>query len=1153
MFILRPDRLLRTALFVLASGLFSGILLGQSDNASVTGIVRDSSGAVIPNAQITLTNEATNNDRRTQTNDSGYYTFTAVPPGFYTVSAELQGFKKFTRTKNKVDANLAASIDLTLELGDMTQSVEVVASTARIQTDTATLGRVVDREQFQAMPVTGRNPMSLALLKPGVTGGSVTGGGFGLQNLANINGTRAADSTVTTDGAVGLRTRGGDGTAIGAVDMDSVQEIQIMTSAFPAEYGRSIGGQVRIVTRSGGTDFHGTGYEYFRNSALNANSWDRNRNPSSAISSSPSPFRYNQFGFNVSGPVYIPKKWNTDKSKLFFLFGQEYVRQRNTATTSQTVATEAMRRGDFSELLSESNTFYKGSRILTDPTTGNPFPGNIIPTNRLSPNGVAIMKTSPLPTPGYRDGTANYYAAGAAPTNQRKDTYSIDFNATQNHSFRFRHSNYTYWDYSPFDGTGQTPRIFDRPNKTFSLNYIWTVKPTMINEMLVTASVDRVFINIDTSTGVQDRTKYGINYPYIFPDRKEIYNKIPTASISNFTGINGGPYPAKSAGPIYMFSDNFTVLHSNHTFKFGFLFERAGQNDFDQINVTGVPGGSNNQNGRFEFTDTRAGGSGLAIGNVALGLFDRYAELGARPYTPYRSHMYEWFAQDSWKLTSKLRVEYGVRHSIIQPYYSLWRNMAVFDPASYNPANAVVQDRATGAILSGNYLNGMIIPGDGWPDSAKGRVPIADSGEYNSLFKGSKEYSKIQLGNFQPRLGIAYALNDKTALRAGGGRFFTRTGVSDSVFLGANPPFQPNASVANGSVDNPGAAAANARLPLFVTTQDPIFQMPSAWSWNTTIERELPFATTVEVAYVGRRGLHLQRERNINQLQTGALVPYAADIAANRLNENVLRPYKGYATIRVTNNEASSTYNALQLSVNRRFSKGLSYGMAYTLGKSTDNGSGSRTILPDAYNDTYFWGPSDFDVRHMLVVNFIWDIPVFKNQQTLSGKVLGGWQISSVNQFQTGTPFSVQTGDDFAKVGGGSGSQLWNISGDPNLSHQFSNRTAAGDYVGDNNYWFATSANGTPIFTQPTTGTFTTQYNRNRIYNPGSQSWNIALFKGFRFSEEHNIVQFRAEVYNFVNHPNWSGADSNPTSSTFGKVTNKSSNRTMQLSLRYTF
>jgi hypothetical protein len=511
--------------------------------------------------------------------------------------------------------------------------------------------------------------------------------------------------------------------------------------------------------------------------------------------------------------------------------------------------------------------------------------------------------------------------------------------------------------------------------------------------------------------------------------------------------------------------------------------------------------------------------------------------------------MYEAFVQDSWKATQKLRLEMGVRWSRIQPYYSLWRNMLVFDEASYNPANAARLDPRTGFSLPGTTLqqqyNGMIIPGDGWPDAAIGRVPIASTGQYDFLFKGSKEYSQIH-NIWQPRLGIAYQINDKTVVRTGVGRFSTRLGVSDSVFLGGNPPLQPTISTSNGSIaDLSNPANRVAGFPLTVTTQDPIFKNPEAWTWNATFQRELGGATTIEVGYVGRKGLHQQRERNINQLTPGT-------IQANPgVHVDSLRPYKGYGVIRSTNNDSTSFYNGLQLSMTRRFSQGLTYGVAYTYSKLYDDGSAQRDVIPDAYDASELWGPSGSDRRHVAVFNVIYELPFLREQTTLTGKLLGGWQISMVGQLSTGTPFSVATGDDFAGVGTGSGSQFWKVNGDPHWDNpQFSQGAA------DNNFYFRPytdmNARTGPIFTRPAAGTFVKERVRNMLYHPGFQNWNAALFKTFGITETHRL-QFRAESFNFLNHPNWSNADTNPNSSTFGKVTGKSSERQLQLSLRYSF
>jgi hypothetical protein len=475
--------------------------------------------------------------------------------------------------------------------------------------------------------------------------------------------------------------------------------------------------------------------------------------------------------------------------------------------------------------------------------------------------------------------------------------------------------------------------------------------------------------------------------------------------------------------------------------------------------------------------------------------------------------------------------------------------MVVFDPRVYDPSKAAVLDPATGFITSGNLqslYNGLVIPGDGFPDAGKGpgRVAVASTGQFDFLFRGvGKSYSEVHKGDFQPRVGIAYALNDKNVFRAGAGRYMTRLGVSDSVFLGGNPPFQPMSSIANGSVDNPGGGT-NRAFTQNITTQDPIFRNPETWTWNATFERELGYNTTLEVGYVGKRGLHGQRERNLNQLQPGTLQ------ANPGVNADYLRPYKGFNTIRVTNNESNSRYNGLQVALNRRFTQGLSFGLAYTLSKSSDSGSQQRDIIPNAFDASTLYGPSDFDRRHALVINFVYQLPFFKDGKSLAGKVLGGWTVSGVSQFQTGTPFSIATGDDFAGVGPGSGAQFWIINGNPILDSgdkKFAANTS------DPSYWFAVkNSDGTAIFTKPTAGTFSTQHFRNYIYGPGFQNHNIGLLKDFHISERH-AIQFRAEAFNWLNHPNWSGPDTNPTSGTFGKITSKNSERNLQFALRYSF
>ncbi|MCI0665231.1 MAG: carboxypeptidase-like regulatory domain-containing protein [Acidobacteria bacterium] len=1131
----------------------------QSDNAVISGFVKDATGAVVTSAKVTITSETRAFERTAMTNSEGYYVISSLPPGFYTLTVEAQGFKSYKETARKLDPNLTTSLDVTMQAGQLTETVTVVASTAQVQTETATVGRLVETKQVEYLQLNGRNPLFLSQIRPGVQGGALGGNSFGLTTGGlNINGARTQDYLLTFDGAVGVRTRS-NGTAIGVPDVEATQEVQILSANYNAEYGRASGGQIRIVTRSGGKDFHGVFYEYLRNAAFNANQWGRNRNTPAGQSCDdpafekashcrPNPFRYNQPGYSLSGPVLIPgSNFNRDRTKLFWLWGQEWVRRRQADNTTIRVPTLRMRQGDFSELNPASPNFesrLRVSRVI-----------NIAPAD-LSPNGLAILRAFPEPIPGFFTAAGqNFFQERPTTTDQRKDTISIDYYPSERHQIKYRLSFYNFIDRSAFRaGTDRAPQIIDRPNQTTSINWTWTLSPSWISETLVAGSRDQVYIYVDTEGDRYKRSNYGINYTYLFQE-KEIFDKIPTVDgIDQFATLDGGPYPAQSTGPIYQFSNNWTNIRGNHTIKFGGYFERSGQNDFDQINVAGTPGGTNNQNGRFVFSNTTPGGTGVAIGNVALGLFETYAEIGQRSFTPYRGHMFEWFFQDSWKATPKLRFEVGLRHSIIQPYYSLWRNMVVFDTATYNPSIAAVQEGATGFIVAGSTLqsryNGLVIPGSDWPAAAKGagRVGIATTGQFDFLFRDiPKEYSKIHKNNFQPRLGIAYGIGEKNVIRAGIGRFLTRLGVSDSVFLGGNPPLQPTVSISRGDVDAPGGTPGNL-FPLAITTQDQIFKNPESWTWNAMFEREIGFDTLLEAGYVGRRGLHAQRERNLNQLPVGTCPNGSCPLipgTTTRFNPDALRPFKGYSILRVTNNDANSMYHGLQIGANRRFTKGFLFGAAYTYSKSMDDGSAQRDVVPNAFDVSNLWGPSTYDRRHVLVLNAVYQLPFFRSKSTLAGKLLGGWTISAISQWQSGQPATITAGsDDIAGVGPGSGSQYYLINGDPVLSG--SERKFAVNAT-DPNFWFNTTA-----FSRPTAGVISTQRARGVFYQPGFQNHNMAVVKDFSITEGHRI-QFRAEAFNWLNHPNLNNAETNPTNANFGKITAKGGNRELQFALRYQF
>ncbi len=1156
--------------------------LAQSDVGTITGFVRDQSGAVVPGAQVSIVNESTGEKHTVTSDASGHYTVTNLPPAVYTMTAEAKGFKNFTSTHNKLNASTTLALDAALSIGAATETVEVTATASVLQTESGSVQNEVTGRQIADQELNGRNPIYMGSLLPGLRSSSTlgdfnfaVGGGVPFQ----INGARTQDTLVTFDGAPAVRTRG-SGAIIGVASVDATEEMQVLTADYQAEYGGAAGGQVRLVTKSGTKDFHGSLYEYLRNSAMNANTWTRNQSPTTRFAS---PFRYNNFGFTAGGPVWIPGFHATDplRNKLFWFVNEDWIRYRFTDTQTQAVPTTRMRTGDFSELLS-ANPWYSGVHQIYEPSTcpstsgGAPgcvaYPGNII-TSGLSPNGMAIMNAYPAPTPGYLSGNQNWIAQAAHPINQRKEVINVDLVLNDRNHFEYRRQDATYFEYQPFDqGSGLTGKYFNRPNQTNVVGWTWTITPSLINELRATVSIDRVYIPVNESLLGFNRQKLGINYPYLFPAGKLEPNKIPTVTVPNFYGLAGGPYPSHSQGPIYTLSDSITKVWGNHTVKGGVYINYQGENDFDQINVSTVPGGANNQNGSFVFTDNRnglGGTTGIGIANLALGLADSYTEIGPKAYTVWTGQQYEGFLQDSWKVNPRFHIDYGLRFTSITPYKPSWGNAVYFDPASYNINNAPQVNPTTGFVIlgTGNPYEGMVIPGfSQFPSSAAAHGVIGagsnsnacDGGSCNGLFAPSLNKGYVNVENtLQPRLGIAYQADDKTVFRAGVGEFATRMGLLDNIFPGGNPPFQPFVTVAavagnlTGLVDNPGAALNSTVAPaLTVTTLNKNLKAPVRWNWNISIQRELPLSSTISIAYVGARGTHNWRVFDINQPTVGALQ------ANPGKNVNYLRPYRGFAAIQQEQSNGGAKYNSLQASWNRRFTNRLMFGVSYTWSRSMDDSSNYRDIVPDTYNTTNLWGPSEYDARHMVVINYLYALPFFANQNTVAGKLLGGWQLSGSAQFQTGAPCGIGTSNDYAGVGEvgsfgcGSEGQFWVKNGTPHIS-----KTFAG-YPGQSGKYFSTTnPDGSPIFTAPTTGTFNLQKDvRDSIYQPGFQNWNIAMKKKFPINERTGF-EFNAEAYNFINHPNWSGPQLTPTSGTFGEVTSKSTSnpRNLQLGLRYQF
>lgn len=1108
--------------------LFSAIASAQFDQGQIAGTVKDSSDAVVSGAEIVALNKQSQLRTTAATGQNGSYILTNLPVGYYDVSVQAAGFKKYVQSNVKVDAATRSTLDATLEVGQVSETVNVEGTFTLIQRETAQIGRIVESRQITDLALNGRNPIKLTLLKAGVVGGSNFNAfsPTGLHEQFSINGGRRAGNNVTIDGVNAMRTRGDwNGSAqLGLLNVDTIQEVQILTSTYPAEYGHAMDGQIRFVSKSGTRDFHGSAFFFHRNSALDANSWTRNNSPNRDESRRPAPFRFNQPGYAIGGPIFVPGKFNTGRDRLFFFGSQEWLIFRQEKTSTATVPSEAMRRGDFSELLSASNPFFRRTRLINDPLAGAPFAGNIIPAARLSPNGVGILNSYPLPTPGYLAGTDNWIKTRPNPRDSRKDSIRVDYYQGK-HRMSFSGTHFTYHEDDPFlTNLDRSNSRWDRPNMTGAVSVTSTLSPTLINDLTVTAANDVVRIGIFDNDGqpLYLRTRYGMNFPYIVPGAKRIPERIPTAAITGFTTVDGSSRPVSSSGPMYTLAENFTwIKGSAHTLKFGAAIEHAEQNNNDQIGQ---------QNGQITFND--AGhplSTGVAAANVATGAFDNYIERGPAAYTLLRSKAFEAYAQDTWKATPTLTLELGVRYSYFQPWYAKWNDIANFNLGYYDPARRAVVDPVGGYIVSGDQYNGIVLPGSGYPESARGRAYGASLPNVDRLFHNlPRGFVNSYRNAFAPRFGVAYRAIDKTVIRAGAGIFHHRQ-MHNQGSLFRNPPNQVEISVQNGIIDRPGGSTQR-DFPLSVKAIDLNAKIPTALSYSLSIQRELPGSMVLELAYVGKTAINQERIRAINNMRAGTIQRNPG------VNQAALRPYHGLGPVDWTTRDGRVNYNSLQISMDRRFNSGLGFGVSYTFSRSIGNLMNLLApALPyDPYN--FVKALDELDRPHLLNLNFVYQLPFYKQAKGLAGGVLGGWQLSGVIFLRSGQPLASSDATDFAGVGVGSGPSPWNLVGSLDVQGE----------RGIGRQWFNPAA-----FALPAAGTFGNA-GLSIIRGPASQDFDLAIFKDFRIVERLSS-QFRVEVFNFPNHPVLNNPGTNPRAGNFGLITAKSNQRSLQLGLKFLF
>lgn len=1138
---------------VLCVLLAAAAVFAQNISGVVSGVVKDTAGSVIPNAQVSLRNQETGAVQTINTNDAGVFVFSSVLPGVYTVDVSMPGFKSHQIRDVGLTLNERRSLgDITLQVGQVQERVEVTAEVTPVQTASSERSGLVSGSQLLNTAIRGRDFVALVATLPGVYDTNMqsrdVSKGPGAGGL-HINGGRDTSINFALDGVQDTDTGSNSGSHV-QPNMDAVAEVQVLTSNYQAEYGRNSSGTINFTVKSGTRDFHGSGFWFFRHEMLNANSFFNNR------SGTAKPIqRINNFGYTIGGPIYA-KGFNRNKDKLFFFFSQEYVRRQNyPGVQFATTPTALERAGDFSQTFDVNGALIP----IKDPNTGQPFPGNVIPKARFNSTGLAILNFLPLPNyvetvPSLRY-TRNYRSNASGSFPRREDLFRIDYNITPTLNAFFRGTEDNDDENWPYGNWTAGSHNYDLVNtyrwqhgRGALLHLTKVLGPSAVNEFTFGVSTRGQAFNPSDPSKVA-RSKMG-NIGQWYPAGNES-GAIPNISFGGVqNGINTGlgNIPYHNENPVFTFVDNQSKVMGAHTFKFGIYVERMRKDEVGKGNTRGAFTFDRNTNNPFD--------ANYAFANALLGNFNSYTEASFRNYSLYRYTQVEWYGQDTWKLSRRLTLELGIRFTSAPPAYDIRKYLTTFDPSTYDPRTAAVLyrpgfdasgkrvavDPRTGAIAPSPYI-GLFVPGSG--NYAPGMVVGGVGNTPGSLYT-----TPLSIG---PRFGFAYDPfgNGKTAIRGGFGIFYDR--VQGNVFSNTvgQPPTIYSPTVYFGNLDTFLQATGAVGPPSVTVVQTGQQPLPTVMNYSFGVQREVGFHTVVDAAYVGSLGRHLVYERNINPIPMFAhFDPRNADPTTNSpLPDNYLRPYLGMDNITMEMFGATSNYHALQVSVNRRMAYGIQYGVSYTwskvLGVASTDGS---TVSPyfDMRHRNY--GPLSYDVPHMLIVNYIWDLPNpgRKLNNRVVGVVLGNWQLSGITAAMSGTPFTpgFSTSDGADITGSTEGATIQAV-GDPHLpSDQRS---------------FLRNFN-TAAFARPAQGTFGNA-GTNIMRNPAWSNWDISLSKRIPWKGEERYFQLRGEFYNAWNHTEFSAFDTGfrfnaagqQINTNLGAYTATRNPRQIQLSLRLTF
>jgi hypothetical protein len=967
----------------------------------------------------------------------------------------------------------------------------------------------------------------------------------------SYNGNRSTHNIYLLDGGEDLD-RGGSGTMSIAPSIDALGEFRTMTSNYGADYGLSSAATFTMVLKSGTKDFHASGWEFLRNEDLDANTLFNNKNSQARPVD-----RYNVYGFNVGGPVFIPKVYNKDKNKTFFFYNQEWRKIVSGGTLQQTVPLTSEYGGNFGSKTIDAPyacavssalaaKFQAAGQALSGCTAGQTdktkivgFNNNTIPTSLLDANAQAMLKAGIFPAP--TSGSA-FNGGNNASTNVREEIVRIDHHFTDKF-WLFGHwvddsvaqgFATTMWSGANVPSTGNS---FSNPSYSGVVHATYTISPTLLNEVAFNYNGNRIgILPTSAAAAIANRKSDNVNIPQLFPNGTNLDDRIPAISLgqlgTNYT-LNWVPWTNKADD--YQGRDDFSWTKGSHQFKFG-----ASWSLYKKIQTYFA-----DTEGQFGFSGNYTGSD---FADFLLGMASSYSEDGYQGAGHWDNKSYAIYAQDNWKVSRKLTLNLGLRWDGIPHTYEESNQQANFYPNLYSQANRAtlcggsVCPTSPGlgtsplAALTGTtlYMNGIGIAG-------QNGIP---AGLVNNYW-----------ATFGPRIGFAYdpVGDGKTVIRGGVGMMYERIQGNDQYNGATNVPFGATASVQNVLLSNPGTSiltgsTVTAPIPIVsITGDNSAYKAPVSIQYNFGVQRELAKNTVLSLAYVGTQNRHQNEYTDINNPNPSVL----PQIIAGTLDRNIAVPYAGYGGIKLSQNDENGHYNSLQASLHSRVSKDLTLEGAFTYSKSMDPGTGGGNAqdmqtVSNPYDHSYDNGPSALDRRAVLVTTFVYDLPILRGNSgtPLLRATLGGWEVSGIVTAETGMPLNIT-------LGGSQGSNgLANATNRPNASsvnmpHSF-------------NAWFDPSA-----FSTPAPGAWGT-LGHNSVYGPGRDNWNISLFKSFTFSESRGSrLEIRAESFNTFNHTQYNGIGTsfasgpyNPDpklSGQFGTVTSTYNPRNIQLGVKLMF